>query len=98
MAFGEIDWGRTTYPMSRARRARFKDKGLRSLGVPRLGTGRGQKQGLHEKVMWPPMALRIGLLSRSALQNDGRIKPVILQCRTPQETHPKGHWGTITFS
>jgi hypothetical protein len=38
------------------------------------------------------MALRIGLLGSSALQNDGHIKPVILQCRTPQETNPKGHW------
>ena len=24
--------------------------------------------------------------------NDGHIKPVILQGRTPQETNPKGHW------
>ncbi len=47
--------------------------------------------------MWPPMALRIGLLTSSALQNDGRIKPVILRCRTPQETNPKGHWGPNYF-
>ncbi len=43
------------------------------------------------------MALRIGLLRSSALQNDGHIKPVILQCRTPQETNPKGHWGPNYF-
>ena len=44
------------------------------------------------------MALRIGLLRSSAQQNDGRIKPVILQCRTPQETNPKGPWGpTLSF-
>ena len=49
------------------------------------------------KSIWPPMALRIGLLRSSALQNDGRITPVILQCRTPQETNPKGHWGPIYF-
>ena len=61
------------------------------LGIPRLGTWRKQKQGFYEKVIWPPMALRIGLLRSSALQNDGRIKPVILQCRTPQGTNPKGH-------
>ena len=39
------------------------------------------------------MALRIGLLGSSALQNDGLDAPDILQCRTPQETNPKGHWG-----
>ncbi len=39
------------------------------------------------------MALRIGLLTTSALQNDGLDVPVILQCRTPQETDPKGQWG-----
>ena len=38
------------------------------------------------------MALRIGLLRSSALQNDGHIKPVILQCRTPRGTNLKGHW------
>ena len=43
------------------------------------------------------MALRIGLLKSSALQNDGRIKPVILQCRTPQETNPKGQSGPNCF-
>ncbi len=65
------------------------------LGVPRLGTGRKQTQGFDEKVIWPPMALRIGLLRSSAVQNDGLYAPVILQCRTPQETNPGGH---ITFS
>ena len=69
------------------------DKGVRRLGIPRLGTWRKQKQGLYEKVMWPPMALRIGLLRSSALQSDGHIKPVTLRCRTPGETNPKGHWG-----
>ena len=43
------------------------------------------------------MAFRIGLLRSSALPNDGRTKPVILQCRAPQETDPKGHWGQIVF-
>ncbi len=38
--------------------------------------------------MRPTMALRIGLLRSSALQNDGHDVPVILQCRTPQETNP----------
>ncbi len=46
-----------------------------------------------KKQCGPQMALRIGLLRASALQNDGRVKPVILQRRTPQETNPKGHWG-----
>ncbi len=73
------------------------DKGVRRLGMPRLGTWREQKQGLYEKIMWPPMALRIGLLRSSALQNDGLDAPVILQCRTPQETNPKGHWGPHYF-
>ena len=54
------------------------------LGVPRLGTWRQQKHGFYEKVIWPPMALRIGLLTSSVLQFDGRIKSVILQCRTRQ--------------
>ena len=53
------------------------------LGIPRLGTWRKQKQGSYEKAIWPPMALTIGLLGSSALQNDGRIKPVTLQCRGP---------------
>ena len=43
------------------------------------------------------MALRIGLLTSSALQNDGPIMPVMLQCRIPQETNPKGHWGPNYF-
>jgi hypothetical protein len=43
------------------------------------------------------MALRIGLLRSSALQNDGLDVPLILQCRTPQETNPKGHWGPNYF-
>ena len=38
------------------------------------------------------MALGIGLPRSSALQNDGLDAPVILQCRTPQKTNPKGHW------
>ena len=43
------------------------------------------------------MALRIGLLRCSALQNDGLDLPVILQCRTHRETNPKGHWGPNCF-
>jgi hypothetical protein len=43
------------------------------------------------------MALRIGLLRSSALQDDGLDVPVILQCRTPQEANPKGHWGPTYF-
>ena len=56
-----------------------------------------KKQGFSQKVIWPPLALRIGLLRSSAVQNDGRIKPVMLQCRTPRETNPKGHWGPNYF-
>ena len=67
------------------------------LGTPRLGTWRKQTQGFYEKVIWPPMALRIGLLRSSALQNDGQDAPVILRCRTLQETNPKGHWGPNYF-
>ena len=67
------------------------------LGIPRLGTWRKQTQGFYEKVIWPPMALRIGLLRSSALQNDGLDVPVILQFRTPRETNPKGHWGPKYF-
>ena len=43
------------------------------------------------------MAFRIGLLKSSALQNDGLDGPVMLQCPTPQETNPKGHWGPNYF-
>ena len=43
------------------------------------------------------MALRINPLGSAALQNDGQILPVILQCRTPQGTNPKGHWGPNYF-
>ena len=57
----------------------------------------GKKQGFSQKVIWPPMALGIGLLRSSALQNDGHDVPVILQCRTPRETNPKGHWGPNYF-
>ena len=39
------------------------------------------------------MALRIGLLRSSALQNDGLDLPVMLQCRTPRAIG-----GQITFS
>ena len=67
------------------------------LGIPRLGTWRKQKQGFDEKVIWIPMALRIGLQRSSALQNDGLDSPVILQCRAPQETNPEGHWGPHYF-
>jgi hypothetical protein len=59
-----------------------------------LGTWRKQEQGFYEKVIWPPMALRIRRLKRSALQNGGLDVPVLLQCRTLQETNPKGHWGS----
>jgi hypothetical protein len=37
------------------------------------------------------MSLRTGLPGSSALQIDEHIKPVILQCRTPQKTNPKDH-------
>ena len=67
------------------------------LGIPRLGTGRKQKPRFQENAIWLPVALRIALLRSSALQNDGRIRPVMLQCRTPQETDPKGHWGPHYF-
>ena len=43
------------------------------------------------------MALRSGLLRGAALQNDGHIKPAILQCQTLQETNLKGHWGPNFF-
>jgi hypothetical protein len=43
------------------------------------------------------MALRIGLLGSSALPNDGLEAPITLQCRTPQETNPDGHWGPNYF-
>ena len=43
------------------------------------------------------MALRIGLLRSSALQNAGLDAPVILQRRTLQGTNPKGHWGPNMF-
>ncbi len=43
------------------------------------------------------MALRIGLPGSSALQNDGHIVPVTLQCQTPRETNPKSHWGPNYF-
>ena len=56
-----------------------------------------QIHGFYQKIIWPPMALRIGLPGSSALQNDGHIVPVILQCRTPQETNPKGQWGPNYF-
>ena len=69
---------------------------LMFLCVPKCPLFRSS-QGFYEKVIWRPMAVRIGLLRTSALQNDGRIKPVILQCRTPQETNPKGHWGPTYF-
>ncbi len=67
------------------------------LGVPRLGTRRKQNTRVDENIIWPPMALRIGPLRSSALQNDRLDAPVILQCRTPQETNPKGHWGPHYF-
>ena len=43
------------------------------------------------------MALSISPPVSSALQNDGLDVPVILQCRIPRSTNPKGHWGQLTF-
>jgi hypothetical protein len=43
------------------------------------------------------MALRIGLPVSSALRHDGHMEPVILQCRTPQETNPKADWTPNYF-
>jgi hypothetical protein len=43
------------------------------------------------------MAFRIGHLWSSAVQNDEQITLVILYCRTPQETNPKGHWEPNYF-
>ena len=63
------------------------------LGIQRLGTWRKQKPIFFEKTTWPTTALRMRLLRSSALQNDGLDAPVILECRTSQETNPKGHWG-----
>ncbi len=51
-----------------------------------------------QNVIWLPVAMRISLPGNSALQNDGHIKPVILQCRIPWETNPKCHWGPNYFS
>ena len=46
-----------------------------------------------KKSFGPPWPL--GLVSRGV--RHGHIKPVMLQCRTPQETNPKGHWGPNCF-
>ena len=43
------------------------------------------------------MALRIGLLRSSALQNDALDVAVMLQGRTPQEANPKGQWVSDYF-
>ena len=56
-------------------------------------TREGKKQGISQKVIWPSMALRIGLPGSAELQHDGLHVLVFLQCRTPRETNPKGHWG-----
>ena len=74
-----------------------KERLVCSAWIPRLGTWRKQKHGFYEKVVWPPMALRIGLLRSSALHNDGLDAPVSVQSRTSQETNPKGHWGPNYF-
>ena len=50
-----------------------------------------------QNLIWPPMVLRVGLPGSSALQHDGLDVPVMLQCRTAQETNPKGHWGPNGF-
>ena len=55
--------------------------------------GGSKNKDLMTKISLPQMALRIGPLKSSALQNDGLVAPVILQCRTPQENNPKGRWG-----
>ena len=53
----------------------------RKTGYAKTGYVAGAKPGFYEKVIWPPMALRIGLPRNSALQNDGFDAPVILQRR-----------------
>ena len=55
------------------------------------------KTGFSQKVIWPPMALKIGLPGSSALQNDGHLKPVILQCRTPRKPILRAIGGQIYF-
>ena len=64
-----------------------------TIGYTKTGYMEEAKQGSYENGIWRPMALRIGLLESSALQNDGFGVPVILQCPTLQETNPKGHSG-----
>ncbi len=44
-------------------------------------------------MIWPPMALKIGLLKSSALQNDGHIKPELLRRPILRAIR-----GQITFS
>ena len=43
------------------------------------------------------MALRIGLNGFKVIWPQWLDVPVILQCRTPQETNPKGHWEPNYF-
>jgi hypothetical protein len=57
----------------------------------------GKNKNSLTKLIWHPMAFRIGLPGSSRLQNYGHIKPVILQCRTLRETNDKIHWVPILF-
>ena len=75
-----------------------RHKGVRNLGIPRLGTWRKQKQGLYEKVMWPPMALRIGLLRSSALKMTGVSSPSLCSAELLRRPILRAIWGHITFS
>ena len=75
----EVGWCEYFEPRYRRQRSRgCTGLEIVRLGIPRLVTWRKQKQGCYEKVIWPPMALRIGLLRSSALQNDGLDAPVTL--------------------
>ena len=59
----------------------------------------GKKHGFSQKVIPPtngPWDWSPGEFGTT--KNDGHIKPVILQCRTPRETNPKGQWGPVGAS
>ncbi len=68
------------------------------LGIPRLGTWRKQEQGFYEKIIWPPMAIRIGLLRSSPLQNDGLMSPSFCSAELLRTPIHKGPWGPIYFT
>ena len=59
---------------------------------------RKKETGVTENVMGVTRGLRIGRAGSTGVEESDQMVPVILQCRTPRETNPKGLLGPNNVS